>query len=61
MAYDFAPTDFVQINAAINQAMVSRVIALLELDSQSRVLDLYCGLGNFTLPLGAPRRRGAGH
>ena len=51
VTYDFAPTDFVQINAAINQAMVARVVALLELDSQSRVLDLYCGLGNFTLPL----------
>jgi 23S rRNA (uracil1939-C5)-methyltransferase len=51
VTYDFAPTDFVQINAAINAAMVSRVLSLLELDSQSRVLDLYCGLGNFTLPL----------
>jgi 23S rRNA (uracil1939-C5)-methyltransferase len=57
VSYEFAPTDFVQINAAINQAMVSRVVGLLELDSQSRVLDLYCGLGNFTLPLA--RRAGA--
>jgi 23S rRNA (uracil1939-C5)-methyltransferase len=57
VAYDFAPTDFVQINAAINAAMVSQVVSLLELDSQSRVLDLYCGLGNFTLPLA--RRAGA--
>ena len=51
VTFDFAPTDFVQINAAINQAMVSRVISLLELTAGSRVLDLYCGLGNFTLPL----------
>jgi 23S rRNA (uracil1939-C5)-methyltransferase len=51
VAYEFAPTDFVQINPAINAAMVSQVLALLELDSASRVLDLYCGLGNFTLPL----------
>jgi 23S rRNA (uracil1939-C5)-methyltransferase len=51
VTYDFAPTDFVQINAAINAAMVSQVIALLQLDGQSRVLDLFCGLGNFTLPL----------
>ena len=51
VAYDFAPTDFVQVNAAINAAMVSQVIALLELDPACRVLDLYCGLGNFTLPL----------
>ncbi len=51
VSYDFAPTDFVQINRAINAAMVSRVIGLLDLEPQSRVLDLYCGLGNFTLPL----------
>jgi 23S rRNA (uracil1939-C5)-methyltransferase len=51
VTYDFAPTDFVQINAAINAAMVARVVGLLELDSNARVLDLYCGLGNFTLPL----------
>ena len=51
VAYDFAPTDFVQINAALNAAMVSQVIALLELEPASRVLDLFCGLGNFTLPL----------
>jgi 23S rRNA (uracil1939-C5)-methyltransferase len=51
VTYDFAPTDFVQINAAINAAMVARVLSLMELDSQSRVLDLYCGLGNFTLPM----------
>jgi 23S rRNA (uracil1939-C5)-methyltransferase len=49
--YDFAPTDFVQINAALNESMVSRVISQLELTADSRVLDLYCGLGNFTLPL----------
>ncbi len=57
VTYDFTPTDFVQVNAAVNAAMVSQVISLLELDSQSRVLDLYCGLGNFTLPLA--RRAGA--
>jgi len=51
VVYDFAPTDFVQINAEINAALVSRVVSLLDLDSSSRVLDLYCGLGNFTLPL----------
>ena len=49
--YDFRPTDFVQVNAAINQEMVQRVIGLLELTPQARVLDLFCGLGNFTLPL----------
>jgi 23S rRNA (uracil1939-C5)-methyltransferase len=48
---DFGPTDFVQVNAAINQSMVARAIELLEVGPQDRVLDLYCGLGNFTLPL----------
>ncbi len=51
VTYDFVPTDFVQVNAAINTAMVSQVLGLLDLDPASRVLDLYCGLGNFTLPL----------
>ena len=48
---DFGPTDFVQVNAAINQSMVARAIELLEVGPEDRVLDLYCGLGNFTLPL----------
>ncbi len=48
---DFGPTDFVQVNGAINDAMVSRAIELLEVAHTDRVLDLYCGLGNFTLPL----------
>ncbi len=48
---DFGPTDFVQVNGAINQAMVARAIELLEVQPGDRVLDLYCGLGNFTLPL----------
>jgi 23S rRNA (uracil1939-C5)-methyltransferase len=48
---EFLPTDFVQINAAVNQALISRVIELLQLDGSSRVLDLFCGLGNFSLPL----------
>ncbi|HEM47634.1 MAG TPA: 23S rRNA (uracil(1939)-C(5))-methyltransferase RlmD, partial [Alphaproteobacteria bacterium] len=46
----FRPTDFTQINAAINGATVARALQLLE-PSGERVLDLYCGLGNFTLPL----------
>jgi len=47
----FAPTDFVQINAQINAALVSRAVELLELTPSASVLDLYCGLGNFTLAL----------
>lgn len=47
----FLPSDFVQVNAAMNRLMVSHVLGLLGLDAQARVLDLFCGLGNFTLPL----------
>jgi 23S rRNA (uracil1939-C5)-methyltransferase len=47
----FAPSDFIQVNADLNRALVARVVELLELDEHSEVLDLYCGLGNFTLPL----------
>jgi 23S rRNA (uracil1939-C5)-methyltransferase len=48
---DFRPTDFTQINSAINRLMVGRVLQLLEPAGSHRVLDLFCGLGNFTLPL----------
>jgi len=48
---EFAPTDFIQINGAVNQALVARAIALLELTPEARVLELFSGLGNFTLPI----------
>ena len=48
---EFAPTEFVQINAPVNAALVSQAVSLLGVTPDSRVLDLYCGLGNFTLPL----------
>jgi len=47
----FAPTDFIQVNAAVNEALLQRAVELLELTPAARVLDLYCGLGNFSLPL----------
>ena len=47
----FRPTDFTQINTGINEQMVARVLELLALDKSDRVLDLFCGLGNFTLPM----------
>ncbi|MCH7821575.1 MAG: 23S rRNA (uracil(1939)-C(5))-methyltransferase RlmD [Proteobacteria bacterium] len=48
---EFDPVDFVQINSEVNQGMVSLVVELLAPDADDRVLDLYCGLGNFSLPL----------
>ena len=49
LEYQFAVTDFTQINATINRAMIIQAIDLLELKGTERVLDLFCGLGNFTL------------
>jgi 23S rRNA (uracil1939-C5)-methyltransferase len=51
MRLAFEPTDFIQVNGALNESMVRRAVDLLELDSGQRVLDLYCGLGNFSLPI----------
>jgi len=48
---EFTPTDFVQINAQMNEALVSRAVELLDLTPSSSVLDLFCGIGNFTLAL----------
>jgi 23S rRNA (uracil1939-C5)-methyltransferase len=47
----FKPTDFTQVNHAINQVLVGRALRLLDLQSDERVIDWFCGLGNFTLPM----------
>jgi 23S rRNA (uracil1939-C5)-methyltransferase len=48
---DFEPIDFVQVNSDINQRMVHFAIEQLRPGTEDRVLDLYCGIGNFSLPL----------
>ena len=48
---EFQPTDFTQVNTAINEQMVARVLEMMSLGETDTVLDLFCGLGNFTLPL----------
>ncbi len=47
----FEPSDFVQVNAEMNLNMITRVMELLDPGVDDRVLDLFCGLGNFTLPI----------
>jgi 23S rRNA (uracil1939-C5)-methyltransferase len=47
----FGPTDFTQVNHAVNQALVSRAVRLLDPQPGERIADLFCGLGNFSLPL----------
>lgn len=47
----FEPTDFIQVNGDMNRRLIAQVLEQLGLDAQSQVLDLFCGLGNFTLPM----------
>jgi 23S rRNA (uracil1939-C5)-methyltransferase len=47
----FKPTDFTQVNPHINRVLVTRALRLLDVQPTERVIDWFCGLGNFTLPL----------
>lgn len=49
--FKFYPTDFTQINMNLNRLMVNQAVNLMELTSDDTVLDLFCGLGNFSLPM----------
>ena len=52
----FKPTDFTQVNPHINRVLVSRALRLLDVQRSERVIDWFCGLGNFTLPLATQAR-----
>ena len=47
----FSPTEFTQVNHAINRVLVRRALTLLDPQPGERVADMFCGLGNFTLPI----------
>lgn len=52
----FKPTDFTQVNHHINRVLVSRALRLLDAGPSERVIDWFCGLGNFTLPIATQSR-----
>lgn len=56
----FKPSDFTQVNHQINAVLVSRALRMLDVQADDRVLDLFCGLGNFTLPLATQAREVVG-
>ncbi|HAV37787.1 MAG TPA: 23S rRNA (uracil(1939)-C(5))-methyltransferase RlmD [Massilia sp.] len=56
----FKPTDFTQVNHQINRVLVHKALRLLEVQKDERVADLFCGLGNFTLPLATQAREVVG-
>src|SRR5690606_14678274 len=56
----FRPTDFTQVNHRINEVLVSRAVRLLDPQPGERVADLFCGLGNFSLPLARRAREVVG-
>lgn len=51
LVFSFHPTDFTQVNSELNRKMVKQAIEMMDLKNSDKVLDLFCGLGNFSLPM----------
>ncbi len=51
LTLDFHPQQFIQVNAAVNRRLTARAVELMDAGPEDRILDLFCGLGNFSLPL----------
>ncbi len=60
ISMEFTPTDFTQVNFELNTLLVDRVVELLDPGAADTVLDLFCGLGNFTLPIARYAHRAIG-
>lgn len=56
----YRPTDFTQVNPAVNRSLIARALNLLDPQPDDRVADMFCGLGNFTLPLATLTRHAIG-
>ena len=51
LVYEFLPNDFIQVNRRMNEKMIDRAMEAMDIQADDVVLDLFCGLGNFTLPM----------
>jgi len=60
LALSFHPTQFTQVNYPINRMMVNQALDLLNINSEDVILDLFCGIGNFTLPLATKAKKVVG-
>lgn len=60
LQFEFTPTSFIQVNGEMNEVLVAEAMAHLQMTEGMRVLDLFCGLGNFTLPIAAAGARALG-
>lgn len=56
LEYEFLPNDFIQVNGELNQLMIGKALELLNVGGDDHVADLFCGIGNFSLPLAKQAR-----